>query len=361
MRVVVGCRLLKSNEIAFCFAMMVAALIGACRSTPTPPTESTPLADGSAATAVTDQSGGAGSQDPTPDTGSGTVGAPADANTAVAAATLGASGTDQVPAGAPNAPAGATATTLSTTPVPDDGKRYAVVGVAPDDTLSVRSAAGAGSALLGTLPPYATGLRITNTGTAPDGGAWARLTGGSVEGWVNRGFLTIQSGSAQAGIAERANEIVQALMGEDYATLSTFTHPVAGVTFSPYAFAQNDAVVLDGTEVAALGSDSTARLWGEYQAVGGPIQVTYAQYAADFVADAAFESAPYIGFDVIVGSGTTINNIGTAFPGASFVEYHYDGFDPQFAGFDWVSLRLVLQQHAGEWMLVGIVHDEWTT
>ena len=31
------------------------------------------------------------------------------------------------------------------------------------------------------------------------------------------------------------------------------------------------------------------------------------------------------------------------------------------AAFDWSALRLVFEQVDGRWLLVGVVHDQWTT
>jgi hypothetical protein len=42
------------------------------------------------------------------------------------------------------------------------------------------------------------------------------------------------------------------------------------------------------------------------------------------------------------------------------VEYYFPGFDPQYGGMDWRSLRLVFSDHGGTWYLAGIIHDEWT-
>ena len=43
------------------------------------------------------------------------------------------------------------------------------------------------------------------------------------------------------------------------------------------------------------------------------------------------------------------------------MEYYFSGFDPQYGGMDWRSLRLVFAPHGEGWALVGIVHDEWGT
>ena len=45
---------------------------------------------------------------------------------------------------------------------------------------------------------------------------------------------------------------------------------------------------------------------------------------------------------------------------AVVVEFYFPGFDPQYAGMDWRSLRLVFMQQGSDWFLVGIIHDQWT-
>ena len=55
-----------------------------------------------------------------------------------------------------------------------------------------------------------------------------------------------------------------------------------------------------------------------------------------------------------------MNNVRAIYPKSIVVEYYYDGFDPQYEGMDWQSLRLVFESEADRWVLVGIIHDEWT-
>ena len=58
--------------------------------------------------------------------------------------------------------------------------------------------------------------------------------------------------------------------------------------------------------------------------------------------------------------GSIIDNAQEVYPGATVVEYHFDGFDEQYAGMDWRSLRLVMHQDVdGDYELVGVIHDEW--
>ena len=67
-----------------------------------------------------------------------------------------------------------------------------------------------------------------------------------------------------------------------------------------------------------------------------------------------------IGNNTAIGSGNIIDNVPTEYPDGEFVEFHFTGFDSQYEGMDWRSLRLVFEEHAGAWHLVGIVHGQWT-
>ncbi len=82
---------------------------------------------------------------------------------------------------------------------------------------------------------------------------------------------------------------------------------------------------------------------------------------AEFILDADFASAPRTAVNQIIGRGNSVINLDTAYAGATFVEFHFPGFDPALEGMDWKSLRLILKpRREGGWWLVGVVHDGWT-
>ena len=37
-----------------------------------------------------------------------------------------------------------------------------------------------------------------------------------------------------------------------------------------------------------------------------------------------------------------------------------NGLDPDMKGYDWCSLKVVLEDYGEEWYLVALVHSEWT-
>ncbi|AIQ11047.1 copper amine oxidase N-terminal domain-containing protein [Paenibacillus durus] len=174
-------------------------------------------------------------------------------------------------------------------------------------------------------------------------------------------ILPLDPASAEKVIAERAAAAVQALKAKDWAALSSMVHSSRGVRFSPYGYVDTAKdIVLSSGEIAAIGADGTVRTWGAYDGTGDPIKLTFAQYYDKFIYSADFAEAPEMGYNQTIGTGNSLNNARGVYPDAIVVEYHYDGFDPQYAGMDWQSLRLVFVKEGGQWMLVGIIHDQWT-
>lgn len=166
------------------------------------------------------------------------------------------------------------------------------------------------------------------------------------------GFPTLLSGAAT---------VISSLKNADYATLAAATDPAAGLRFTAYPFIDTATdLIFTPSQIAAFASDATVYNWGAFDGTGDPIQLPFAQYNTQFVYSADFETPELIGVNTAIGGGNTTNNLTTAYPGASFVEFHFSGFDPQYEGMDWQSLTLVFHQVGGSWYLIGIVHGQWT-
>ncbi|MDR0469283.1 MAG: copper amine oxidase N-terminal domain-containing protein [Peptococcaceae bacterium] len=157
----------------------------------------------------------------------------------------------------------------------------------------------------------------------------------------------------------RANLVLHYLKYRDFAQLANLVHKDKGVTFSPYAYIENSSVRLSSARLNTLTLTDQFK-WGSWDGSGDFIELNVAGYFDTFVFDKDYIQAPMIGVNTIVNTGNTISNLEGAFPGTQFVEFHIPGVDPQYGGIDWGSLRLVFESVDGEWMLVGIVHDQWT-
>lgn len=244
---------------------------------------------------------------------------------------------------------------------------FAVAGVASDDVLNVRAAPGVGQPIVGTIPYYGLDVSVRAGAQEVDGSWWVPVEYEDVTGWANNSYLARQVGRTSEAIAARAAQAILALRDRDRQALANLVHPDKGVRFSPYGYVRatpgapgGEDLVFSVAEVAGLWSDPTVYHWGSAAGTGEPIELAFAEYCDEYIYDVDFAQPDAIGLGEIIGRGNTLNNIGEVYPGAIMVEYYFEGFNPEYAGYDWRSLRLVLEEAGGSWYLVGVVHDEWT-
>ena len=244
---------------------------------------------------------------------------------------------------------------------------YTVVNVAGDDVLNVRANAGVAHPVVGAVPPQGMGVQIIGAGEQVGGSLWAPIEYRGIAGWVNSNYLAYQVGWVDEAVAAQTAGIIMALKNRNLENLSRFVHPDKGVRFSPYTYMRVEPgspegadLVFSSAHIAEFFADQTAYNWGQFDGSGEPINLTFEAYFERFIYDADFARPHAVGYNEIIGWGNTINNIAEVYPSAVTIEYHFEGFDPTFAGLDWRSLRLVLEEKEGAWYLVGIVHDEWT-
>ena len=161
-------------------------------------------------------------------------------------------------------------------------------------------------------------------------------------------------------VLESAEIIIQALAEKDLTRVADFVHPNMGLLFSPYATILEEHLVFMPEDLPGQLSSDKVYTWGAYDGSGEPIELTFAAYYDEFVYSADFANPETVALNMRIGQGNTLNNIQDFYPSADFVEYHFSGFDPQYVGMDWESLRMVFVEEDGVWFLVAIVHDQWT-
>jgi hypothetical protein len=166
--------------------------------------------------------------------------------------------------------------------------------------------------------------------------------------------------SSQQAVLDEAFIVVNSLMHQDMHTLAQYVDPIQGLRFSPYASVKDTDQVFTTEQVPGLMADNTIYLWGNYDGSGEPINLTFSDYYAKFIYDENFGDAPQISLNHRLGTGNSIDNSQDYYPGAKVVEFYFPGFDPQYNGMDWRSLRLVFTQESQTWYLAGIIHDHWT-
>ncbi|MFC1647482.1 hypothetical protein ACFL10_00625 [Patescibacteria group bacterium] len=162
-------------------------------------------------------------------------------------------------------------------------------------------------------------------------------------------------------LEDAAQQVIEIIKNKDLKSLAEYIHPNKGVRFSPYPYinTKNDIVFMP-LDLKGKFSDNTDYKWGAYDGSGLPIELTFGEYFDKFVYDKDFVNAEKISLNKIIGTGNSINNIDKAYPDAQYVEFYFSGFDEQYGGMDWEALRLVFEKYEDGFLLVGIIHAQWT-
>jgi hypothetical protein len=162
-------------------------------------------------------------------------------------------------------------------------------------------------------------------------------------------------------IEERAMDILTAIKNYDMEKLAGAIHPDKGVRFSPYGYVDVDNnLIFTADEVKNLSTDSKTYLWGHYDGSGEPINLKFSDYYKIFIYDVDFVNAEQVGYNKTLSFGNSLNNSFEVYKNSIIVEYYFSGFDPQYEGMDWRSLKLVFEKKDDIWYIVGIIHDQWT-
>lgn len=171
----------------------------------------------------------------------------------------------------------------------------------------------------------------------------------------------IKTEYAKEIIEETAAELINAISDKDFEKVSEYVHPEKGVRFTPYTNVSVDNdVVLSQEEVKNFFNDKTTYIWGHYDGRGDDISLTPGEYYDEFIYSEDFKNAEAIGYNEVLSSGNMVENQFEVYQNAIIVEYYFPGFNPDFGGADWKSLRLVFEEYEGTWRLTGIIHNQWT-
>jgi len=163
-----------------------------------------------------------------------------------------------------------------------------------------------------------------------------------------------------ADITVMAYRILEHIRDDDFIALSRIVHPEYGVVLSPSATINlSTDRRFSAEQIASLDTDSTVYVWGVYNGIGEPIELTPAEYIAKFVPAADFIEAKILGINQIVRSGNALENISDVFPNVKFIDFHLSG-EELMEEFSWSSLRLGFEEYDGYYKLIVIAYSTWT-
>lgn len=164
----------------------------------------------------------------------------------------------------------------------------------------------------------------------------------------------------EAQLKKSAQEVVEYLRERDLKSLVSWIDPELGLRFSPYPYINiKSDLVFKPDEVPSF-KDSTVLTWGSYDGSGDAIELSFRDYFEKFVYNQDFADAPEVNVNRIQGTGNVEFNGKEVYPNASYVEFHFPGFDKKYDGQDWQSLVLVFVPSGSEWKLCAVVHGQWT-
>lgn len=160
---------------------------------------------------------------------------------------------------------------------------------------------------------------------------------------------------------DTANNVLAALKSGNWQGFASYVHPEKGVRFTPYTRVKLDSdAVMQPTDVAEAFASEKQRNWGVWDGTGKPLILEFSDYYKRYIWNQNYIEAPIKIWNQPCIRGNSLDNASEAYPDAHIVEYHFPGFDPQYNGMDWSSLRLALEKYNSEWRIVGLIHDEWT-
>jgi len=169
--------------------------------------------------------------------------------------------------------------------------------------------------------------------------------------------------SVDSDLLYAASEVVEAFSEKDGEKLAKWVHPAKGVRFSPYAFVDvENNLVFSKSEITLFWTDTKAYQWGYDDGTGEPIYLNPGQYCDRYIMDRDFRDASAININNDQVRGNISNNAASVYPTGARVEY-YIGPKPGegMPEFEWSALRLVFEKIGNDWLLVAVIHDEWTT
>lgn len=162
-------------------------------------------------------------------------------------------------------------------------------------------------------------------------------------------------------VEDIAFKVIDALSKKDFKTLSSYIHSVKGLSFSPYTYINKETnLVFDKEKLNNFMEDNTEYHWGVYDGRGDDIILTPAAYYDEFIYSADFKNAEEVSYNKTLSFGNMIANEHEIYENAIVVEFYFSGFNEEYEGIDWKSLKLVFQEESGSWKLVCIINNEWT-
>ena len=232
--------------------------------------------------------------------------------------------------------------------------------MAADDELNVRSQPGIDNDITGQLPANASDVLITGPGQKVAGSTWIPVQWEGVEGWVNGRFLTTHLTNLQfcqnAPYTDLLVKLQDALVEQDSTILTQIVHPERGLRLRHNWW--NPEVRLDQETLQTIFTAEQDYDWGTEDGSGlpltGPFNTTMLpKLEADLISATDFACN-----EILHGGTAGLIQLPDEYARINFVSFYRPGSEA-YAGMDWGSWVVGIEEWEGQLYLSFLVHFEW--
>jgi len=254
-----------------------------------------------------------------------------------------------------------TFTPLSQPPPSGAPDEFAVIQVAEDDVLNIRSGAGVENTVVGTLEPNATGITRTGRSSTVGEDLWVEIqnpNGGT--GWVNADFLTEYvapaSFCADARVTTLLQNLEKAVNTTDGELFKSLVSPAHGLDV---VYVRNGMVANYSPEEAGWVFQSTYEVnWGPSAGSGEPVIGTFPEIILPALGD-TFKNETLTCNEVELGGATYEAEWPSEYANINFYSIYNPGNDPSYEGLDWSTWLAGAEYVDGQPYLFALLHYNW--
>lgn len=238
---------------------------------------------------------------------------------------------------------------------------YAVIRVAPDDALNIRSEPGVENAVVGTLQPTQSGL--TRTGKTSNVGeeTWVEIQNpGGGTGWVNADFLTMYvdpaAFCADAHVTSLLDNLKTAVNNTDGELFSSLVSPAHGLDV---VYIRDGTVANYTPEEASWAFQSTYQVdWGTGAGSGQPVSGTFSEIILPALQD-VFKNVSLTCNEIKLGSATYAVEWPSEYANLNFYSLYNSGNDPSKGSLDWRTWLAGVEYVDGQPYLFSLSNYQW--
>ncbi|MEJ2748743.1 MAG: SH3 domain-containing protein [Anaerolineae bacterium] len=245
-----------------------------------------------------------------------------------------------------------------TASAPAASQQYQVAFVTADDTLNVRSGPGVANSIVGELAPHATGVQITGLGQVVAGSTWVPINASGLTGWVNSRYLaqSVPDFCDEAAVTQLLGDLKTAVSNQDGDLLAQLVHPERGLRIHHSWW--NPEVQLTQADVRHIFASNIQINWGTQAGSGNPIIGSFSQEILPLLQNDLLMADESACDEILHGGTAGIVRLPDGYEAVHYYSLYRPGTD-EFAGMNWGTWVVGVEQWQGSWYVSYLVHFQW--